>query len=53
VIEILQEQYLGALGDENPLTLKQASWLIDCIDSELYKVGTIGIKAPDVWVRTG
>jgi hypothetical protein len=47
VIESFLEHFKG---DENePLTLKQAAFLVDCIDKELFKTGTIGIKAPDVW----
>ena len=50
VIESIQEQYLGVLGDENPLTLKQA-YLVDRLHRprNYIKTGTIGIKAPDVW----
>jgi hypothetical protein len=36
-------------GGEEPLTLKDVACLVDCVDKELFKKGTIGIKSPDVW----
>jgi hypothetical protein len=44
------ETILSCLGDDGqPLTLRQVASMIDCVDRELYRKGTIGIKAPDVW----
>ena len=36
-------------GEEQTLTLKDVACLVDCVDKELFKKGTIGVKSPDVW----
>ena len=36
-------------ADDEPLTLKEVAYLIDCIDEKLSHTGTIGVKSPDVW----
>ncbi len=37
------------VDDEEPITLKRAAYMVDCMDNELFRTGTIGIKSPDVW----
>ena len=46
VIESIREYFEGP---DEPLTMKQVACRIDCIDKDLFKKGTIGIKSPDVW----
>ncbi len=46
VLENIKGQFIS---DENPITLKDAACLVDCIDKELAKTGIISIKTPDVW----
>jgi hypothetical protein len=36
-------------GSDEPLTLKDVAYLVDCLDEKLAQVGTIGVKSPDVW----
>ena len=35
--------------DDQPLTLKEVAYLVDCIDQKLSCTGTIGVKSPSVW----
>ncbi len=36
-------------GDDEPLTLKEVAYQVDCIEGKLAHAGTIGVKIPDVW----